>query len=67
MGAGVTTCGAQPLSVSVSAAIPIEYAQGEPPQSWPAWLAFTAVHVPVHSAGGSKDVGVTVQRNWLWR
>ncbi len=64
-GAGVTTFGAQPLSIAVSGAIAIEYAQGEPPQSLPAGIAFIEVHAPVHSAGGSKDVGAPVQRIWL--
>lgn len=62
---GFTTLGAQPLSITVSGAISIEYAQGDPPQSLPAGTALTAVHAPVQAGGGSNDVGVPVQRAWL--
>jgi hypothetical protein len=59
---GFTTVGAQPLSITVSGAIAIEYAQGAPPQSFPAGIASAAVQAPVHAAGGSKGVGTPVQR-----
>ena len=62
---GLTTTGAQPLSVSVKGAIASDCAHRAPPQSLPTGMAFSEVHPPVHSAGGLNGVGVPVQRGWL--
>ena len=62
---GLTTVGAQPLSVSVSGAIASDCAHRAPPQSLPAGIASTEVQPPVHSTGGLKGVGAPVQRDWL--
>jgi hypothetical protein len=48
--------GRHPPCFIVSGAIVTDCTQGTPPQSFPAGIAFSAVQVPVQSAGGSNDI-----------
>jgi hypothetical protein len=67
--ANVEADGGLPLGVSigrhppcfiVSGAMVTDCTQGTPPQSFPAGIAFSAVQVPLHSAGGSNDTCATL-------